>query len=608
MHFHNIIRIVFYKATASFLLSFLFLGISRAQQNEPDITKQSGKIPVTHLRFNDDTSKLQFAIISDVWGGNRPGIFEDAIDKLELLQPQFVMSVGDLIDGKTHDSTLIDAQWREFNRKVNSLSMPFFYVPGNHDIGNADMEREWIKRFGRAYYYFVYKNVLFLCVNTQDEGVSGIKEAQIKYFRKAISDNPNVRWTFIFMHRPVWEGENQKEEGYEKIEDALKGRNYTLFSGHHHTYLNLVKNGNKHFVLGSTGGGSDLRGEKFGEYDHVTLVTLDHEQEPKIVNLKLSGVIKEDIVNEKTFPVTQTLINEDWISTPTYVLPHQFESSVSPQINFSNPTLYPLTITGNLPKIPGYTIIPETINIILPSKTKKSQQFTIASTDKSPVDLSQVPFVDIELKGTYELGGDTFQLPTKKRLLLDWQHLLPEVSNAKKIAADQFENFDSAGFISIINPELLNKWYWYGTHDCLIKFRLIRDQKYLYIIVFITDDQLVLGNKQDVLYIDIEDKNGLSERLNIQPGPKESHLTTNNKSLLEAKDINLKSKVNSNGLLRFMVQAPIAKIMKDDQSIRFNIGYRDQDNYPDVENSTLFWKPLWGTPDDYKNSGTFILK
>jgi hypothetical protein len=46
-----------------------------------------------------------------------PGIFEDAIDKLQLLQPQFVISVGDLIDGKTHDSAVIDEQWREFNPK-----------------------------------------------------------------------------------------------------------------------------------------------------------------------------------------------------------------------------------------------------------------------------------------------------------------------------------------------------------------------------------------------------------------------------------------------------------------------------------------------------------
>src|SRR5690349_3104323 len=114
------------------------------------------------------------------------------------------------------------------------------------------------------------------------------------------------------MHRPVWQGKGDRQEGYEKIESFLKGKNYTLFSGHHHTYMSVSKNGNKHFVLGSTGGGSDLRGEKYGEYDHITMVTLGKD-EPKIVNLKLDGIIKEDIVNERTYGITQTLIDQDWI-------------------------------------------------------------------------------------------------------------------------------------------------------------------------------------------------------------------------------------------------------------------------------------------------------
>ena len=607
MHSPNIIRPVTYKAITSFLLFILFSTISGAQQDREGITRQSGKIPVTHLRFNDDTGKLQFAIISDVWGGNRPGILEDAIGKLELLQPQFVMSVGDLIDGKTHDSILIGEQWREFNQKVNSLSMPFFYVPGNHDIGNADMEREWKKRFGKAYYHFIYKNVLFLCINTQDEGVSGVKDTQIKYFQKVIADNPNVRWTFLFMHRPVWQGENQKEEGYEKIEAALKGRNYTLFSGHHHTYLNLIKNGNKHFVLGSTGGGSDLRGEKFGEYDHVTLVTLKGTTSPDIVNLKLDGIIKEDVVNEKTFPVTQTLINEDWISAPPYVLPHQFEKSVSPEIIFTNPTPYPLTITGSMPQIPGCTITPASIDITLPANSKKKQLVSVTSADKNDIDLATLPFIDIQFEGSYQVDKVTYQLPAKRRLMLDWQHVLPEISNAKKISDDQFENFDSAGFISITNPELQNKWYWYGTTDCLIKFRLIRDSKYLYVTTFITDDQFVSGNNPDVVYIDFEDRNGIAVKFSITPGLKESFLTGKGDETLQTKDIKMKSRINASGLLRFVIQVPIDKIMKPDHSIRFNIGYRDQDNHPDIENSTLFWKPVWGSAGDYKNSGTYIL-
>jgi 3',5'-cyclic AMP phosphodiesterase CpdA len=235
-------------ASIAFLLLTFPAGISFSQQGQA----------VTHNRFNDDANKLQFAIISDLWGGYRPGVLEDAVEKLNLMQPQFVMSVGDLIDGKVYDSVVLDKQWRAFNLPASSLSMPFFYVPGNHDISNPYMEMEWKRRYGRSYYYFTRKNVLFMCINTQDGGSSGIHDEQIDYFIKAIEEHPDVRWTFVFMHRPVWQGEDGKRGGYEKIEAALSDRNYTLFSGHQHTYLKLEKKGNDHYVLGTTGGGSNL--------------------------------------------------------------------------------------------------------------------------------------------------------------------------------------------------------------------------------------------------------------------------------------------------------------------------------------------------------------
>jgi hypothetical protein len=63
------------KAIIGFLFFTLHLNISVAQQKDPNLIKPPEKFPVTHLRFNDDTSKLQFAIISDIWGGNRPWNF-----------------------------------------------------------------------------------------------------------------------------------------------------------------------------------------------------------------------------------------------------------------------------------------------------------------------------------------------------------------------------------------------------------------------------------------------------------------------------------------------------------------------------------------------------
>ena len=402
-----------YSLIAAFLLLALPVCISHAQLMQP----------VTHLRFNDDTSKLQFAIISDLWGGYRSGVFEDAIDKLELLQPQFVMSVGDLIDGKIYDSLLLDEQWNEFNDQVNSLSMPFFYVPGNHDISNPWMETEWKRRFGRSYYFFIHNNVLFLCINTQDGGSSGINAEQIAYFKQAIENNPEVRWTFVFMHRPVWRGEDEKQEGYEKIEAALIGKDYTLFSGHSHTYLKLSKHGNDHFTLGSTGGGSDLRGEKFGQFDHITWVTLITGEPPKIINIKLDGMIKDNVVNENTFPLTSTLINQDWLTTPEYVSQNRFETLASPAIIFHNPTDYPLEISGDFSSINGYTIKPQRLDLIIPPQSNKQQVITIESAIESKIDLSSLPFVEVELKASYTYDTVVYEFPLQRKLFLQWKEI-----------------------------------------------------------------------------------------------------------------------------------------------------------------------------------------
>ncbi|HEX3313323.1 MAG TPA: hypothetical protein VHR72_00475, partial [Gemmataceae bacterium] len=55
--------------------------------------------PVSRLDFPDDKSEFSFAVVSDRTGGHRANVFSQAIEKLNLMQPQFVVSVGDLIEG-----------------------------------------------------------------------------------------------------------------------------------------------------------------------------------------------------------------------------------------------------------------------------------------------------------------------------------------------------------------------------------------------------------------------------------------------------------------------------------------------------------------------------
>src|SRR4051794_38914494 len=89
--------------------------------------------PGTHPKRNNAPHTFQFAPGSDRTGPPPPLICPRAVEQLNLMQPEFVVSVGDLIEGYTQNKTQIDREWREFQSYVARLEMPFFYVPGNHD-------------------------------------------------------------------------------------------------------------------------------------------------------------------------------------------------------------------------------------------------------------------------------------------------------------------------------------------------------------------------------------------------------------------------------------------------------------------------------------------
>jgi len=61
----------------------------------------------THLNFKNDPDEFQFAIITDNAGGARPGVFPKAVEMVNLLQPEFVVNAGDLIEGYSEDGKLV---------------------------------------------------------------------------------------------------------------------------------------------------------------------------------------------------------------------------------------------------------------------------------------------------------------------------------------------------------------------------------------------------------------------------------------------------------------------------------------------------------------------
>lgn len=280
----------------------VFLSCSPKEERASiQIEPITGAAPYSSLDANNQAENFQFVIVTDRTGGHRPGVFLDGIQKVNLLQPEFVMSVGDLIEGYTEDTVELDRQWKEFNGFIDSLKAPFFYVPGNHDITNKVMEGKWKSLFGKTYYHFIYKDVLFLCLNSEDgypgAGRGRIGDEQYEWIKKTLEENTDVRWTLAFMHQPLWAQEAETVR-WNDVEQLLESRNHTVFAGHVHSYTRFIRNNSKYFTLATTGGGSRLRGTQVGEFDHVVWVTMTPDG-PVLANLLLEGIWDEKVVTEE---------------------------------------------------------------------------------------------------------------------------------------------------------------------------------------------------------------------------------------------------------------------------------------------------------------------
>ncbi len=286
------------------LFLLLLLGSSCSRQIFQSDFKNNGVTPWTNLNLKKSSEDFSFAIVSDNSGGERKGVFEDAIIKLNRMRPDFVISIGDLIDTKgfsldstKFDDKLIEEKWLDLNSITKQLEVPFFYVVGNNDVRNHKMESHWIKQFGVTYYHFKYKKSLFIILNSEDSPGSAkgaLGEEQISWLKKVLEENTSVKWTFVFLHRPMWQYENNEE--WKKVEELLKNRPLSIFAGHHHKYSKSAIHGYNYYGLATTGGASSLEFGK-NQFDHFLWVSLN-DNIPQISNILLKGVFGDNPLEE----------------------------------------------------------------------------------------------------------------------------------------------------------------------------------------------------------------------------------------------------------------------------------------------------------------------
>lgn len=552
-------------------------------------TLSGDKYPWTALPTLDGQS-FRFVILADRTGGEQRGVFDKAIGFINTEKADFVISIGDMIDGYTQDKINLDKQWDNFNSSILAIQAPFFYAAGNHDISNTVMETYWLEKFGYTYYHFSIGDNLFLVLNTENEGDGNISKTQADYFLDVLEKQASGKKVFVFMHRPLWQQKNMN--GYAPINMALKKYDATVFCGHEHWYLKEVIDGIPHYMLATLGGGSDLRGVSLGEFHHYMVVDVNKE-DVSIKNVLADGIIiPNDVVNTSNVRAVDALRLGTWLKILPVVTDKQLNKKIGLQLVLSNQMDIPLFVKGVLPHTGEYRFSKDSIQIIVSPLSRDTVSLDLLADNV--IDIDRMKDLNIELSALYMVGEKEINAMATAKVVLDYIRVCNNV--AAHIICD------NPGFIK-------EDWDWHGAKDGRFEMSVRCDTQNVYLTIKTFDDKLITRDDplalQDKLFIQfIDNTSGDKNNYGYWQLASSGHIT--NLSQNTPNRYTLKADIHTEG--NSLVASVVIPIEKNTNMFRLNVGFMDHDNSLNTKPSVLWWKPVWGSETDYTDSGIFKIK
>jgi|GEM_PF-728111 len=314
-----------------------------------------------------------------------PQPFPQMLAEAEALSPNFMMIIGDLIEG--YDSPeVVQEEWNQFFAVTAGAGVPMVGLVGNHDVNDLTTEKIWQERIGELVFSFDYGNTHFIGLNSEEEAVlikkpttTGIifKEqiAWLKADLEAHKNSPNI---IVFIHEPffrkAWYPE--AENNWEEIHALLKKYPVrAVFAGHWHEYRKMPdRDGIQYVVTG--GGGGKLEGyPELGQYFHYLLVKVEGQQVSWSV-IKPGAVLPADTVTEDSIREYEAA-NSRIKVTPEIGPEVRTTATQTVTVTLSNPakTEAAMKIFWDLPNA-GWQVTPETAEVAAPAGKTGAADFT----------------------------------------------------------------------------------------------------------------------------------------------------------------------------------------------------------------------------------------
>lgn len=172
----------------------------------------------------DSSNRFTFAVVGHLRGNSDPELYprlDEVIAELKRHKPDLLFLTGDIIWGSIPkaltDRKAVIAQWERVDRKLATLGIPIYRVPGNHDIHDPVTRDVFFERYGTLPRAVDFRGSRFLLLNTTftPTGNAPVPSAQKltktlrldtlqrQFVQNALTQSPATN-TFVVMHHVLW--------------------------------------------------------------------------------------------------------------------------------------------------------------------------------------------------------------------------------------------------------------------------------------------------------------------------------------------------------------------------------------------------------------------